>query len=84
MIILTDTKEIADTLLAEISETPAVPGGIGCVTIGVYIQDTQGRCAVCHPWSSADREVIANYFRDVPGVQVLDSLPVDWQYPVPS
>ena len=47
------------------------------VLVGIPLQSVDGRVAICHPFSEDD---LAE-FRGMAGVQVLDGLSGDWQWP---
>lgn len=84
-------KITADTELKEIAATPNIEGGIGSVWVWhqpdgtandiQYCTGADGRCAIAHPWSQVERDWLEAWFNGVAGVQILDALPVDWQYP---
>lgn len=88
------STSLADTILHEICATPNLEGGVGAVIVwwepenGVnavcYSIGADGRCLVAHPWKEVDVDWLEAYMNEwiqAGTVQILDSVPADWQYP---
>lgn len=93
MVIVFQTKALADTILNEICATPQLEGGVGAVIVWwrpengentcQYNQGADGRCAISHPWAEVDCDWLQAYMAEwiADGrVWVGDKLPDDWQY----
>jgi len=93
MVIIFQSKEIADMLLKEIEASPILPEGIGNVIVWQdkspdlienvvqYAYSVDGRCCCMHGWSEADRIVLSDFMKEFiedGSVRILDELPEDW------
>lgn len=81
-----DSKTRADAVLKEVAATP--DGGVWVwfdpdsnENIVHYAVGIDGRCATAHHFDEIDRDWLEAYLEGMAGVQVLDALPADWQYP---
>ena len=79
-------KTTADAACKEITATPY--GSVWCwydpdqaANAVQYAQSADGRCAIAHRFEEQDRAWLEVYLAGMTGVQVLNSLPTDWQYP---
>jgi hypothetical protein len=80
-------RATADAVLQEIAATPVVADGLewpvqmwdegAGVGIGTF-EAADGRVAVGHHWTSAERAWIADYVNGWRVVAILDTVPVDW------
>ena len=78
----------ADEVMQEIAATPILGGGLqwpvqiwdedASVGIGSF-EAADGRVAVGHPWTRAERAWLADYVEGWRVVEVLDALPGDWK-----
>jgi hypothetical protein len=78
----------ADQVMREIAATPIVAGGLewpvqlwdenAGTGIGT-LEAADGRIAVGHPWTSAERAWVADYVDGWRTVAILDALPADWK-----
>jgi hypothetical protein len=93
MIIVFQTKALADEILKEICCTPNLEGGIGPVILwwlpenGVnrvaYCEGADGRCLISHPFSEVDRDWFEAYMAEwitAGTVKILDAIPDNWAY----
>jgi hypothetical protein len=80
-------RATADEVLEEIAATPIVAGGLewpvqiwqdGVGAIGTF-EASDGRVAVGHVWTSAERAWLAAYVDGWRSVQILDALPAGWR-----
>ena len=91
MVIIFQSKELADMLLKEIEASPILPEGIGNVIVWQdsdtmenvvqYAYSVDGRCCCIHGWSEADRIVLSDFMKEFVEdgrVRILDELPEDW------
>lgn len=68
----------SQAILDEIGYTPDIEGGIGPVMLGVPIKSTDGRLAVHHHWTEADKAWLETYIADLAGCSVQEELPADF------
>jgi hypothetical protein len=78
----------ADQVMREIAATPVVAGGLEWPVqlwdenagnaIGTF-EGADGRIAVGHPWTRAERAWVADYVDGWRAVAILDALPADWK-----
>jgi len=91
MVIIFQSKEIADMLFREIEASPILPNGVGSVIVWQdsdtmenvvqYAYNADGRCATIHGWSEADKIVLSDFMKEFVEdgrVRILDELPEDW------
>lgn len=81
-------RATADEVMREIAVTPIVADGLewpvqiwddgASAGIGTF-EASDGRIAVGHPWTSAERAWLAEYVDGWRTVDILDALPADWQ-----
>jgi hypothetical protein len=80
-------RATADEVMREIAATPIVAGGLEW-PVQMWDEDTgsgigtfeaaDGRVAVGHPWTSAERAWLAGYVDGWKAAEILDALPGDW------
>ena len=80
-------RAAADEVMREIAATPIMADGLewpvqmwdedAGVGIGTF-EASDGRVAVGHPWTSAERVWLAAYADGWRAVEILDALPADW------
>ena len=91
IVIIFQSKELADMLLKEIEASPILPEGIGNVIVWQtsdtmenvvqYAYNADGRCCCIHGWSEADKVVLSDFMKEFVeegSVRILDELPKDW------
>lgn len=85
MIVVFADKATADAQLRNISETP---GGVWVYVNPdnqgndvKYAMGMDGRCAIAHEFSAEDIAYLMERLKSISGVQLLDTLPSDWEYP---
>ena len=92
MVIIFQSKEIADMLFREIEASPILPNGVGSVIVWQdkpdsmenvvqYAYGNDGRCCCIHGWSEADKIVLSDFMKEFVEdgrVRILDELPEDW------
>jgi hypothetical protein len=80
-------RAAADEVMREIAVTPIVADGLEWPVLiwdedagaGIgTLEATDGRVAVGHPWTGAERAWLAAYVDGWRAVQILDMLPADW------
>jgi hypothetical protein len=81
-------RAAADEVLQEIAATPIVAEGLewpvqiwdedAGAAIGTF-EAADGRVAVGHPWTSAERAWLADYLDGWRIVEILGALPADWR-----
>lgn len=82
-------RTLADSVLKEIAASPFGQVWVfydpeqptNAVT---YNEGADGRCMIAHPFSDEDRDWLEAYMATwiaTGEVQVLDTIPADWQYP---
>jgi hypothetical protein len=81
-------RTAADEVMQEIAATPIIAGGLEW-PVQIWDEDagagigtleaSDGRVAVGHHWTSAERLWLADYVDGWRSVQILDALPADWQ-----
>jgi hypothetical protein len=80
-------RATADEVMQEIAATPIVADGLewpvqlwdedAGTAIGSF-EAADGRVAVGHPWTGAERAWLAEYVNGWRTVAILDALPADW------
>jgi len=80
-------RAAADEVIREIAATPILAGGLewpvqiwdedAAAAIGTF-EAADGRVAVGHPWTSAERAWMGGYVAGWRAVAILDALPADW------
>lgn len=81
-------RAAADEVMREIAATPIVADGLewpvltwdedAGIGIGTF-EASDGRVAVGHRWTNAERTWIADYVDGWRAVEILEALPADWQ-----
>ena len=81
-------RAVADEVMQEIAATPILADGLAW-PVQVWDEDkgagvgtfeaSDGRVAVGHHWTSAERSWLADYTEGWRTVAILDALPADWQ-----
>jgi hypothetical protein len=81
-------RATADEVMREIAATPVIPDGLAWpvqmwdddvgAAIGAF-EAEDGRVAVGHPWTSAERAWLAGYLEGWHAVAIVDALPADWK-----
>ena len=95
VVLVFQSRAIADTVLKEIAATPEVDNGIGPVWVWYppdgerndvsYAHSDDGRAAIAHPWSEVNREWLAAYCAEwiaAGEMQITAALPGDWKWPM--
>lgn len=85
-VIVFSSVEQSISVRADIGATPDIEGGLGPVLVSdpaSHAVAADGRCAIAHPWpfDGPDADWLRAQVADVPGVEVLESLPADWVWP---
>lgn len=81
-------RAVADEVMQEIAATPILADGLewpvqlwdedAGAAIGTF-EAADGRVAVGHPWTRAERAWVADYVEGWRSVAILDALPDDWK-----
>ena len=86
--LLFPNRAAADEVMQEIAATPILADGLewpvqlwdedAGAAIGTF-EAADGRVAVGHPWTRAERAWVADYVEGWRSVAILDALPDDWK-----